>query len=432
MRFAACVVAFLMTGCTYFVNTTAQHLAKARLKAAHQVHVSIANAGDVIECFKRPGGQCGAKGYDSSGIQPLSIAGLEELSRPADDGRNQPLTAQERALTKAHVVLNHEITKQIVNLFNALEQAPAAGSSKDGKPLAGGRSAVPEVTIDLEQLSNFSDLLNDGIEAGAFDALADRAQRLSRGEDDKRRAAFIRDYLHAYFRNGKFFTVNAKANDEDLENLKKDLAKELPGATDEAIAKLIKALGEKYGDRTFGVIGSDGFVARDGTQFQIPALTAQLVIGTKASATLSDIDGSRIGADLVRVYFEALFDSHDQLPAVSNATGVSIAGVPLPKQADTKIIDDEAFAAVQQRANGADAAASATFGRIVRGASWISLNNEAVAKLLETVVGVTVRKVAEKAAWCWYACNPKSDKHPAWEVTMQGGTEEQTVTVHVQ
>ena len=35
---------------------------------------------------------------------------------------------------------------------------------------------------------------------------------------------------------------------------------------------------------------------------------------------------------------------------------------------------------------------------------WLSLNNEAIAKAIETALGVTARKAAEKFAWCYAAC----------------------------
>ena len=53
----------------------------------------------------------------------------------------------------------------------------------------------------------------------------------------------------------------------------------------------------------------------------------------------------------------------------------------------------------------AEAAVSSAVGPAIRGAGWVGLNNEALARIIETIVAVTVRKVTEKAAWCWYACD---------------------------
>ena len=38
------------------------------------------------------------------------------------------------------------------------------------------------------------------------------------------------------------------------------------------------------------------------------------------------------------------------------------------------------------------------------------MNNEALAKVIETTVGVVVRKATEKVAWCIYACTAKAGK----------------------
>jgi hypothetical protein len=39
-----------------------------------------------------------------------------------------------------------------------------------------------------------------------------------------------------------------------------------------------------------------------------------------------------------------------------------------------------------------------------RGRRTPRISSSALAKIIETIVAVTVRKVTEKAAWCWYAC----------------------------
>jgi hypothetical protein len=95
-------------------------------------------------------------------------------------------------------------------------------------------------------------------------------------------------------------------------------------------------------------------------------------------------------------------------------------------------VDDKAFAVIQQRAAIADAVASAIFGRILRGAGWVSLNNEALAKLLENAVGVTIKKAVEKATWCWYACNTSSEPTTSWEMLNKDDAYDQVVTIRIE
>jgi hypothetical protein len=65
------------------------------------------------------------------------------------------------------------------------------------------------------------------------------------------------------------------------------------------------------------------------------------------------------------------------------------------------------FASMDTFANGADAATGAGIGQLLRGIGpFFSLNNEAVAKLIEATAGAIVHKVAEKLSWCWYAAAP--------------------------
>jgi len=59
-------------------------------------------------------------------------------------------------------------------------------------------------------------------------------------------------------------------------------------------------------------------------------------------------------------------------------------------------------------------------GQVIRGIGWVSLNNEALAKLIETAAGVVVRKGAEKVAWCIEACKADDVKEfsgGGWQIS---------------
>ena len=107
------------------------------------------------------------------------------------------------------------------------------------------------------------------------------------------------------------------------------------------------------------------------------------------------------------------------MPAVSNATG---AQIPLPKgltvfdPSKDALVNEMEFGFVNEFSSGVEGAVSTAVGQLVRGAGPLSLNNEALASLIETAVGVTVRKAMEKVTWCLFACDianiPKENNTP--------------------
>ena len=64
----------------------------------------------------------------------------------------------------------------------------------------------------------------------------------------------------------------------------------------------------------------------------------------------------------------------------------------------------EHFASVNDEAAAAESMVGGVSGKLIRGISWLSLNNEAIAKAIETALGVAARKATEKLSWCLYAC----------------------------
>ena len=59
---------------------------------------------------------------------------------------------------------------------------------------------------------------------------------------------------------------------------------------------------------------------------------------------------------------------------------------------------------MNDRAGAVESMVGGVVGKLIRGISWLSLNKEAIAKAIETALGVTARKAAEKFAWCYAAC----------------------------
>ena len=65
-------------------------------------------------------------------------------------------------------------------------------------------------------------------------------------------------------------------------------------------------------------------------------------------------------------------------------------------RAEGRFAFDTEFESVENWAGTIEGTTSAGVGRLIRGVSWFSLNNEALAGLIETAIGVTLRKAAER------------------------------------
>jgi hypothetical protein len=111
------------------------------------------------------------------------------------------------------------------------------------------------------------------------------------------------------------------------------------------------------------------------------------------------------------VFLEAVGDALAGVPGVTEATGCKIQELPNEKDLRLHVFDPnnqatkltmEEFGNVNDYANKVEGVVSSVIGRVVRGASWFSLNNESVAVLIETAVGVMVKKASEKVIWCGY------------------------------
>jgi hypothetical protein len=145
---------------------------------------------------------------------------------------------------------------------------------------------------------------------------------------------------------------------------------------------------------------SSGFVARNGDRLAFH--TIQISIDPMhPKLDLGEIDFKGIGNDLVRILIEAVFDAVCPVPGVPSASGVRMPGSPVPKYdpAAYPNVSPEEFTIVNDWGNRAEALVGSAVAKLVRGISLFSLNNEALASLVETLLSVTSRKVAEKAVW---------------------------------
>lgn len=165
-----------------------------------------------------------------------------------------------------------------------------------------------------------------------------------------------------------------------------------------------------------------GFVSRDGTKFQFPVSIPVLATNSTEPADtmairfgtpprFSSVDHSQVGADLIRVVLEAVRDGSlekcSALPAMSElATGVQagLLAVYTEKQCGKpwNVLNERRFTEIQARSNAAESMIATAVGKLIRGGSMGSLNNEALARAAETAAGVIARHTTERVEWCKY------------------------------
>jgi hypothetical protein len=247
-------------------------------------------------------------------------------------------------------------------------------------------------------------------------------------------AIYISTYLKAYFRNGEFVTLNWNLGNplSDMEKLadkgSADEKKRIDKILDELRTIDPNASGDldniinKTLSGTVGKIASVGLVTRGGDSLAMPAitLTADFTQFKPADPTQSKtltgtkVDANAVLEEVVRVTFEALFDSMNRVPAVSSATGVNFSkdytSIALPDFArvastyrDGPTMDSDEFGMVDADGGKADALVSSAMASLIRGANIAALNNEALANTLSKIASTAARKVTERVTWCYYA-----------------------------
>jgi hypothetical protein len=344
-------------------------------------------------CLKSTGGGCADPAGFAAPRTPLDTS-LASLRAGAAFGTAAPaLSAAERALT-------HPVQRRLNALYNTLSGLPAAPvAGFSAAPLADGGDEV-ELRFSLEEMDTYLGLVSEATGTEDWQALADRAD-VTGASRDRILTGYLAAYLGAYFRGGEFVKVTFGNGIDPVAALKERFP--LVGQTE------LERIFPEYFTKerwAFGNVGAAGFVTRTGAVYQFPAIDARLDPLAGRVANGSQIELPSVAADLARVMLEAVFDAHDRLPAASGATGLTVAVAPLrlhdPKGSSVSEVE---FGEVNRIANQAEAAVSSAVAPAIRGAGWASLNNEALAKLIETFVAVTVRKVTEKATWCWYSCD---------------------------
>ena len=448
---AVLAAALLTTGCASLAESVASHLASRKGSEIERV-VSVlhSDAEAFRRCLETRGGACPQAATAAVGDaaapapRPLSTAVPDSL-RASVEASYATGTPQRQGVDAAMAVLDHPVQERINGLFNQLRGCPDGGE--------------PRVEVSVPQMADYADKLSTATALAGFDGLAAHAAELERkatagvegvaedAEEAARRAAhsrtarYLAAYLRAYFENGRFVQLELDVDDLD-ERLRSSLARRWPSLCGAATAAAAEPSGERQaagdldpadvvtcddlvaelerelfrgvatdpasGDFVFTKLGSDGYVGRGGDALRFPGFTVTLDPGGAEAVEVSKLDYTLVASDLVRVSLEAIFDAHEGLPAVSNATGVDLGKAgeedALAVFQPTPAMSAADFGEVDVLSTRVEATVGAVVGRAIRGAGPIALNNDALADVLTTAVAVTVAKAGEKAAWCFYSC----------------------------
>ncbi|NJL28001.1 MAG: hypothetical protein HC897_08915, partial [Thermoanaerobaculia bacterium] len=437
--------ALATSGCTAIADSVAHRLSQQQLgRIERDIAVFEGDVALFRECLKNRGGSCQG---DVHSLLPLARTAGQEV-RPLDSALAPELSQNVDQLDPddpardARDTLDHPVLDQIDGLYNQLTGLGATARSSQ-------EDVVVPFTVKLDDVTGFVDQVGRTTLAGGWDALAERCDTVAPQaranaaapgakaeiDADHRQLLYIRTYLRAYFDNGKFVRVDFKTADLEarIEGYLKERVPLLCGSAqgstecDQIVDGLKKDVfrgvaqdpqGQGY---LFGNLGSVGFVSRNGRGFRFPGLQITLdPLGRQivTVGTATKIDYTTVGSEVLRVLLAAIFDAHQGLPAVPNATGVDLGpgleaeNLPVFNPAVGNV-DQNDFTAIVNVATRTEALAGTAVDRLIRGIGVFSLNNEALEQLLVTTIAVTAGHAAEKAAWCWYACNLDTDVHTA-------------------
>jgi hypothetical protein len=220
-----------------------------------------------------------------------------------------------------------------------------------------------------------------------------------------------RAYLTAYFIKPVDFT---QLRSEDEQDLRADIAGILQhNPNHPKVNALLDMLQPRLRPAGLKVAG---FIDRDGSQFGFS--------GGSGSADNLKVDHSQIGADVMRIFLDAMRDTLAPLPVLAYSTAgqqPTEFDVMAFQTADQPIAFDwhmdrhnqskaihlsltaQQFEYIQALAKQAEASAASSVGKAIRGGAFGSLNNEAIARQLETAAGVLARHVTERSQWCLLA-----------------------------
>lgn len=345
--------------------------------------------------------------------------------------------------------LTSDSNQKIYDLFDTFLSDAKISKEKAGREKA--KKPTSKITIDRK---NFESFLGDVFEAHTSEGfssfrIAAESKRVElkgidtaklRDEEKKEikkeiealnqiieKTSHVDAYFKAYFRHGKLIKGTLKVSDL-IEKIEKKIKDEAEFLSDEQRAKIIKTLFKKLTGKeydtvcpedtegkpceveiaVFGKLEETQFVTRAGVEYGFPHITVSIDPLAEKKVSVTELDWNKIGAEVAKVYVEAIGDKITQLPADPRSTACT-SGLNKcytveedEKGEEVKVLEAEKFAAVNEHADKIDTLVSNAVGKAIRGASLAALNNEAIASIIESTIGTIMKKVAEKVAYCTY------------------------------
>lgn len=371
------------------------------------------------------------EGTDSSGDS-------RSPSRSAGGSKSPNVISKQVQSAKDALNLLSSPTHQKLLALMALATTPSVSRDINGILNPAG-TGTPTLTIDRQEWADYANAvaavsMTDGWSALAVSSenqlaglsATDPARSATSGI--QRESSLISAYLAAYFRQGQFIslTIHPAQLDSELQTKVNSWLKDTGGASATASpSNLVDSISNDLLPSQckpattgaaapstctlLGDIGQTGFVTRSGDKYSFPALTFQLDPLGQQKLTKPQVDVKSVIGDLVRVVLEATGDALYEVPAAQGSTACAAALLPCYDPSKDPV-SSENFAKVNQYAAESESVASGATGLLVRGGFWIALNNENLATAVETGIGVTARKSAERVAWDYLSCaNPAGD-----------------------
>jgi hypothetical protein len=364
---------------------------------------------------------------------PTTDASSRALPRDSSARADSDITA--KVVQSANAALNVLSSPTHKKLLALMMLATSPSVSRDVNPaLSPGTAGVPTLNVDRNEWMDYANAVTAVSMTDGWTALSISTEKqLSTAPDEPTRSAltglqressFISAYLAAYFRQGKFVSVTLKpaqleANlQTKVDSWLRDTAGSgattnpdpgnlLDTVTSDVLPSQCKASGSppKLPDSCtlLGSIGQTGFVTRSGDKYAFPALTFQFDPLGQQKLTKPQVDVKNVIGDLVRVVLEATGDALYQVPAAQGSTACTTGLLPCYDPSKAPVSADN-FTKVNQYAAASETVASGGVGLLIRGGFWVALNNENLATAVETGVGVTARKTAERVAWDYLSC----------------------------
>lgn len=329
--------------------------------------------------------------------------------------------------------IDFELPPRVDSVKFAKCMAPQAAKLKQGfnqfiaklKTRSEGRLLLADIGLDDSQVI---DTLVDAwfqIQALKFNdpAIIDVADTLKQSINIDQSMQLLDELTHTYLK--AYFTkpLDIKPSEVNKTKLRVDMAAILNrDPQDQKISNLLDLLEPQLKSSTNTLSRFGGFIDRNGSKFGFPGVT----IPTDSLK----VNYSQISADMMRIFLDALRDGLAPIPVLKNSTAASFqhdfdilqfGSLEQPislewhmdHQDPSKMlnisISPQQFENIEAKARQAEATAASRIGKAIRGGSMGSLNNEAVAQMLETAAGVLAKHTTQRAQWCLLAQNKYFD-----------------------